>query len=387
MAGRALGPSQGRYLGTVTAIDEDRHCVDIATAIPADGISRLVTFRSPAYSRDTAYRIAGLTPLPGGGTRIDIGEQPILLGQGRVHQVCPGNLIPATYPRVRPASWAVPPRVSSMATLPHGRGIETTIRHRRMASPCASRSRARRGLPRTTSCSTTTSALVTRPLSTPPGKAGSRRRDQAADHGNVAGDHGIHDKDIGIYESIHRMPFIASCPGCRRGAWCDGIVEEVPLSPPLVLGVLAGELFPGPRVAVAPEALKVFSDLHSTHIGRQDSMSNGTRSPATRGVRSTVQVLDASAPRARRVGTDAHAPHGRQNAGAICSTTGYPAGERLAHSVEARPVFDLAVAGRTAQISPGSGPGQPHRTSAACVLDGVAVSAPVDHSPTSRFQP
>lgn len=55
----------------------------------------------------------------------------------------------------------------------------------------------------------------------------------AADHGDFAGDHGICDKNIGIYESIHRIPFIVSYPGCRRGAWCDGIIESVDLLPTL----------------------------------------------------------------------------------------------------------------------------------------------------------
>lgn len=137
VAGRALGPSQGRYLGTVTAIDEDRHGVDVATAIPADGISRLVIFRNPAYSRDTAYRIAGLTPLPGGGTRIDIGEQPILLGQGRVHQIRPGNLITSDVPHefARSVVGGSTTRFFDGKRLRSGRGIETTIRHMTYGQP------------------------------------------------------------------------------------------------------------------------------------------------------------------------------------------------------------------------------------------------------------
>ncbi|MCP4640986.1 MAG: sulfatase-like hydrolase/transferase, partial [bacterium] len=50
-----------------------------------------------------------------------------------------------------------------------------------------------------------------------------------ADHGDFAGEHGVHGKNIGIYESIHRIPFILKYPGCPQGAVKDGIVESVDL--------------------------------------------------------------------------------------------------------------------------------------------------------------
>ena len=50
-----------------------------------------------------------------------------------------------------------------------------------------------------------------------------------ADHGDFAGDHGICDKNVGIYESIHRIPFLLSYPGGPRGVHRDGIVESVDL--------------------------------------------------------------------------------------------------------------------------------------------------------------
>ena len=54
-----------------------------------------------------------------------------------------------------------------------------------------------------------------------------------ADHGEFAGDHGTCDKNIGIYESIHRIPFILSYPGGSAGAVRDGIIESVDLFPTL----------------------------------------------------------------------------------------------------------------------------------------------------------
>lgn len=54
-----------------------------------------------------------------------------------------------------------------------------------------------------------------------------------ADHGDFAGDHGVCDKNLGIYESIHRIPFLLSFPGGPRGEVRDEIVESVDLLPTL----------------------------------------------------------------------------------------------------------------------------------------------------------
>lgn len=54
-----------------------------------------------------------------------------------------------------------------------------------------------------------------------------------ADHGDSAGEHGAHGKNIGIYESVHRIPFILKCPDCPRGAVKDGLIESVDLYPSL----------------------------------------------------------------------------------------------------------------------------------------------------------
>jgi len=54
-----------------------------------------------------------------------------------------------------------------------------------------------------------------------------------SDHGEFAGDHGICDKNVGIYESIHRMPFLIAHPGGPQGQVRDGIIESVDLFPTL----------------------------------------------------------------------------------------------------------------------------------------------------------
>jgi hypothetical protein len=93
-----VGPTRGSFRGRVIAMDQANHSIDVDVAIPASGISRMVTFRNPAYSRSTSYRVYGLTPLPNGGTRIDLGDQPTLLGIGRVHQVLPGGILASDIP-------------------------------------------------------------------------------------------------------------------------------------------------------------------------------------------------------------------------------------------------------------------------------------------------
>lgn len=54
-----------------------------------------------------------------------------------------------------------------------------------------------------------------------------------ADHGDFAGDHGICNKNIGIYESIHRIPLLLHYPGGPQGKAVDGIVESIDLFPTL----------------------------------------------------------------------------------------------------------------------------------------------------------
>ena len=54
-----------------------------------------------------------------------------------------------------------------------------------------------------------------------------------ADHGDFAGEHGLMFKNIGIYESIHRIPFIIKYPCCEKGKIVKEMVESVDLFPTL----------------------------------------------------------------------------------------------------------------------------------------------------------
>ena len=54
-----------------------------------------------------------------------------------------------------------------------------------------------------------------------------------ADHGDFAGDHGLIMKNIGIYESIHRIPFMIAWPGGQQNQCRDTIVESVDVLPTL----------------------------------------------------------------------------------------------------------------------------------------------------------
>jgi len=58
-----------------------------------------------------------------------------------------------------------------------------------------------------------------------------------ADHGDFAGEHGLFHKNFGIYDSIHRIPFLIKPPATLReptaGTTVPGIVESVDLYPTL----------------------------------------------------------------------------------------------------------------------------------------------------------
>ncbi|MCM8817259.1 MAG: sulfatase-like hydrolase/transferase [Candidatus Omnitrophica bacterium] len=54
-----------------------------------------------------------------------------------------------------------------------------------------------------------------------------------SDHGDFAGEHGLLHKNLGIYESIHRIPFIIRYPGCPKGKIISELVESIDLYPTL----------------------------------------------------------------------------------------------------------------------------------------------------------
>lgn len=54
-----------------------------------------------------------------------------------------------------------------------------------------------------------------------------------ADHGDFAGEHGLFHKNLGIYDSIQRIPFLLKWPGGPQGIKCSSFVESVDLYPTL----------------------------------------------------------------------------------------------------------------------------------------------------------
>ncbi|MFA6291615.1 MAG: sulfatase/phosphatase domain-containing protein, partial [Victivallales bacterium] len=54
-----------------------------------------------------------------------------------------------------------------------------------------------------------------------------------ADHGDFAGEHGLFHKNFGIYECLHRIPFIFKMPGGPRGERRRQIIESVDVYPTL----------------------------------------------------------------------------------------------------------------------------------------------------------
>jgi choline-sulfatase len=55
----------------------------------------------------------------------------------------------------------------------------------------------------------------------------------SADHGDFAGEHGLFHKNLGIYESIHRIPFLLRIPGGPAGTRREQIIESIDLYPTL----------------------------------------------------------------------------------------------------------------------------------------------------------
>ena len=52
-----------------------------------------------------------------------------------------------------------------------------------------------------------------------------------ADHGDFAGEHGMILKNLGIYESVHRIPFLLKYPNCEKNKVVDEMIESVDLYP------------------------------------------------------------------------------------------------------------------------------------------------------------
>jgi len=74
-----------------------------------------------------------------------------------------------------------------------------------------------------------------------------------ADHGDFAGEHGLMNKNAGIYEAIHRIPLLLRYPGAPAGSRPRGIVESVDLYPTLceLCGVAVPERVEGSSLTAA----------------------------------------------------------------------------------------------------------------------------------------
>jgi len=95
--GRPCGPEHGVIRGTIVDLDYDDRWVEADLELPPnDWSGSAVYFTGAGYSRNTAYRIYD-SERAARGTRIKLGPQSMLLGQGRVHQLKP-NLILSDVP-------------------------------------------------------------------------------------------------------------------------------------------------------------------------------------------------------------------------------------------------------------------------------------------------
>ena len=79
----ALELASGGHRGSIVRVDVERHLVFVDTQLPDDGRLdfQIVRFDNPAYSRNTAYTIHGVSR-ENGLSVIDLGPQRIVLGQG-----------------------------------------------------------------------------------------------------------------------------------------------------------------------------------------------------------------------------------------------------------------------------------------------------------------
>ena len=65
-----------------------------------------------------------------------------------------------------------------------------------------------------------------------------------ADHGDFAGEHGLVLKNLGLYESIHRVPFLLQWPGGPAGLSSEAMIELVDVMPTLLDAAGLRDLIP-----------------------------------------------------------------------------------------------------------------------------------------------
>lgn len=87
VAGKAYGPAVAAFRGRLTRVNYVERWVETDAELPLTGLAgELITFSHPRYSRNTAYRIKAVKATET-GRRILLGDQSLLLGQGRVLEV------------------------------------------------------------------------------------------------------------------------------------------------------------------------------------------------------------------------------------------------------------------------------------------------------------
>ncbi|MFP3903228.1 MAG: hypothetical protein ACLFWB_03185, partial [Armatimonadota bacterium] len=85
--GFAIELAHGSHSGEIVEVDYENNRVVVDAKLPTDGRLRFQTvqFANPAYTRNTAYTIYGVTR-ENGRSVIDFGPQKIVLGEGTVHE-------------------------------------------------------------------------------------------------------------------------------------------------------------------------------------------------------------------------------------------------------------------------------------------------------------
>lgn len=133
---RRYGPDKGIWRGTVTDLNYEERWIELDADLPADLHAECVYFSNPKYSRNTAYRIYG-TRRTARGARLELGPQPLLLGQGRVLQVTlEGDIlsdIPHDYCRSKVGGSN--PRFFDGKLLTNERGTKTNLQTMTYGSP------------------------------------------------------------------------------------------------------------------------------------------------------------------------------------------------------------------------------------------------------------
>ena len=87
VGGTPAGPEHSVFRGTITDLSDDQRSIEIDLRLPpGDWTGAAVYFSNPRYSRNTAYRIYAVERTPR-GTRIGLGPQSMILGQGRVQHL------------------------------------------------------------------------------------------------------------------------------------------------------------------------------------------------------------------------------------------------------------------------------------------------------------